>query len=814
MKNLRYFIVFAVILFMALGYKTYDQYQRIHQTEMLLMHNESKALANFIFAFRHTYQKAFLENHIAINEKMIHLLPVKSTSDISKDFSKSVKGEIIIRTVSDRPRNLENMANAFEMKMIHYFRDNPDKEEYFQHLGEDQFYSYVKPLYIKKSCLACHGKREDAIPSIRENYTRAYDYKLGEIRGLLNIEIKENEFFSILYDDFIKTLILTIILYVLFLIMIYQLLRKIRFNEEQYTHDIEQQLSFKTQELKKQKDMYETLFEKSSDGILILKEMQIVQCNQRAIKMIGAVNKEALLDTNLANISPKYQPDGQSSVSKANKMINYARAYGYHAFEWMHQTVSGDLFWVEVHLVPIVLLEEEMIHVTWRDISEQKEAQLKLLEQKEVLYYQAHHDALTGLYNRVFLNDKLTRTIEESKDSKATIAILFIDLDHFKQINDSLGHTVGDKVLKTIAERLKGTIDIHSIVARFGGDEFIIMVNQYHSLSIVSSLAQNILDVVRQPIHIDGRTLYLSSSIGISLYPQDESVDGNNLLKYADSAMYRAKDEGRNNFKFYQPEMTDHALERVMMKADLQEALKKNEFVVYYQPQVDGRKDKLVGLEALVRWNHPKMGLIPPFKFIPLAIESGIMVKIDQWVMQESMRQVALWYKENKIPGVLAINITLSHLRSHDFMPKLQKCMHKIGFNTKWLELEITEGEIMKKHEEAILKLEELSQKGIAIAVDDFGTEYSSLAYLRRLPIDKLKIDRSFIREIPENKDDMAIAKAIIALAQNLHLNIIAEGVETTEQKAFLLENGCFNIQGYLYGKPMSAKEFEAKFLS
>jgi EAL domain-containing protein (putative c-di-GMP-specific phosphodiesterase class I) len=278
--------------------------------------------------------------------------------------------------------------------------------------------------------------------------------------------------------------------------------------------------------------------------------------------------------------------------------------------------------------------------------------------------------------------------------------------------------------------------------------------------------------------------------------------------------MYRAKDEGRNNFKFYQPEMTNHALERVMMKADLQEALENKEFVVYYQPQVDGRTDKLVGLEALVRWNHPKMGLIPPFKFIPLAIESGIMVKIDQWVMQESMQQVALWYKEEKDPGILAINITLSHLRSHDFMPKLHKCMHKIGFNTQWLELEITEGEIMKKHEEAILKLEELSQKGIAIAVDDFGTEYSSLAYLRRLPIDKLKIDRSFIREIPENKDDIAIAKAIIALAQNLHLNIIAEGVETKEQKEFLLENGCFNIQGYLYGKPMPAEEFEAKFLS
>jgi len=809
MFKMKYFITFALLLFIALGYKTYEQYDHMQKTNRLILLNESKALANFISSFRKTYQKAFIEHQIDMTPEMVNLLPVKTISEISQRFAFTTKEDIVIRTVSDRPRNPENAANHFEIEMINYFNSHPDAP--YKFVEKEGVYNYVKPMYIEKSCLNCHGKREDAIPSIRKKYTTAYDYKLGELRGILNIKIKEQGYFEALYANFINRLALTVLLYVLFLILIYKLLKKIRKQEDQYTGKLESDIVSKTKELLKQKENFETLFEKSTDGILVIHDEKYIQCNEKAVEMLKCQSKDDILDHDISTFSPEFQPDGRSSVEKARELITEAMRSERFQAEWYTRRMNGEMFWTELSATPLWLEGRKVLYTTVRDISDEKLAQKKLQEQKDVLYYQAHHDALTALPNRILFNERLNYGIKKARKNDTKMALFFIDLDQFKQINDSLGHEVGDKVLQVVAERLRAKIGRQDTLARLGGDEFIVIMDNYGTEENVAQMAERILKVLIQPIHLESQTLYTSCSIGISLYPDDDK-EAENLLKFADAAMYNAKDEGRNNYQFYRTEMTEYAYERMVMKAGLREALENGEFVIYYQPQIDARDKSLIGLEALIRWEHPEMGLIHPQKFMPLAEENGLIVEIDRWVMKEAMMQVNSWYQQGYRPGVLALNLTLTHLRREDYIAYVQKSIEEVYFRSEWLELEITEGEVMKKFDEVITKLNILNNLGIAVAIDDFGTGHSSLSYLKKLPVNKLKIDKSFIDELPHNQEDAAIIRAIIALAKNLNLELLAEGVERKAQVDFLLENGCSKIQGFYFDPPLTSLELEEKY--
>jgi diguanylate cyclase (GGDEF)-like protein/PAS domain S-box-containing protein len=444
-----------------------------------------------------------------------------------------------------------------------------------------------------------------------------------------------------------------------------------------------------------------------------------------------------------------------------------------------------------------------------RNITEQKLTQERLLKHKEELIHQAHHDSLTGLPNRILFNDRLEQGIENSKRSGKKLALFFIDLDNFKEINDSLGHDVGDIVLQNVTKKLSAIVRGEDSIARLGGDEFtLIMQNLKHGQD-ASILAQKILKKFSKPIVANGNKLYVSCSIGISLYPDDgDSVQ--NLLKYADSAMYRAKEEGRNNFQFYSSDMTELAFERVVMETSLRAALKHKDFVVYFQPQIDAKEKKLIGMEALVRWNHSVMGIVSPAKFIPLAESSGLIIELDRFVMKSAMTQLAKWYEDGLNPGVLSLNLSVKQLKQKDFIDVFKKMMKKSGCKPEWLEFEVTESQIMTNPQEAIKILNSINELGVRLAVDDFGTGYSSLAYLKKLPIHKLKIDRSFVRDLPDDSEDAGITKAVIALAKSLNLDTIAEGVETKEQKDFIVENGCRNIQGYFYSRPLCATDMES----
>ena len=443
-----------------------------------------------------------------------------------------------------------------------------------------------------------------------------------------------------------------------------------------------------------------------------------------------------------------------------------------------------------------------------RNITEKKRADEKLIKQQEKLIHQAYHDALTGLPNRVLLYDRLEQGIEKAKRNDTKLALLFIDLDHFKEINDSLGHDVGDVVLKTVTQKLNEVVRSEDTLARLGGDEFTVMMQNLKQGQDASILAQKILKVLAEPINIEDNELYISSSIGISLYP-DDGATAQNLLKYADSAMYKAKAEGRNNFQFYSSEMTELAFERVVMEASLRAALKKGDFLVYYQPQINAKVCKLVGMEALVRWKHETMGIVSPAKFIPLAESTGLIVELDRFVMKNAVNQLVNWYKDGLNPGVLSLNLSVKQLKQKDFVEFLISVMDEYGCKAEWLELEVTESQIMANPKEAIEILDKISAIGVRLAVDDFGTGYSSLAYLKKLPINKLKIDQSFVRDLPDDEEDAAITKAVIALANSLNLELIAEGVETKEQKDFIITNGCENIQGYYYSKPLDVLEME-----
>ena len=438
---------------------------------------------------------------------------------------------------------------------------------------------------------------------------------------------------------------------------------------------------------------------------------------------------------------------------------------------------------------------------THTDITEAKAARE---EHQHVLEYQAHHDALTKLPNRLLFHDRLMQGIEKAQRHESQLAVFFIDLDRFKQINDSLGHDVGDKVLQEVSERLLHIMRKEDTLARLGGDEFTIIMEDVQKSQDASVLAEKILKSLVEPMDINGQTLYISSSIGISLYPQDDT-DAISLLKYADAAMYKAKEEGRDNFQFYSEEMTRLATEHIALEASLRKALLYQEFEVYYQPQINGITNKCIGLEALVRWNQPEVGLISPAKFIPLAEETGLIIYIDQWVMKTAMLQVVQWYKDGLDPGKLALNLAMKQLEHKDFIQMIKDMLEETACKPEWLALEVTEGQIMTNPDKAIELLREISLMGIELAVDDFGTGYSSLSYLKRLPIDKLKIDQSFVRDLPYDDEDIGITKSVIALSKSLNLEVIAEGVETEAQKDFLIQNDCENIQGYYYSKPIPA---------
>ncbi len=570
------------------------------------------------------------------------------------------------------------------------------------------------------------------------------------------------------------------------------------------------------QEIKKRLNAekeYQDLYDYSAGMQLSVdaKTAKIIKCNQTVADNLG-YSKEEIIGKSI------FRFHHRDSIDDVHRTFNKFIATGeVKNAELIAKRKDGSKMYVIFNVTSVRDENNNILYSrsTWTDISERKKMEEVLAKQnielkraKVHLQYQAEHDALTDLPNRNLFLDRLSQSIKHAKRNNKKVAVLFLDLDRFKEVNDSLGHHVGDELLKIISIRLQKNIRHSDTVSRIGGDEFTMIIDQIGSMEEIIDTVQKVINSINELVQIEEHQIYVTFSIGIAVYP-DDAKDSDSLLKNADAAMYKAKSEGRNNYQFYTSDMTKKALERITLEAELKEALINNELDVYYQMQMNIENNTLIGMEALSRWKHPKLGMIPPSKFIPLAERTGLILELDQWVMNQAITQWVKWIDSGLVPGKLSLNLSQIQLDSINFIEDISNLIKKHQIEPSLLMFEITESQIMNDIEHSIKQLHKLNELGIELAIDDFGTGYSSLSYLKQLPIDKLKIDQSFIRDIPDDLDDVEITKTIIAMANGLNLEVIAEGVETKEQNDFLLQNGCKEIQGYLYSKPSPAFEIE-----
>jgi diguanylate cyclase (GGDEF)-like protein/PAS domain S-box-containing protein len=438
--------------------------------------------------------------------------------------------------------------------------------------------------------------------------------------------------------------------------------------------------------------------------------------------------------------------------------------------------------------------------MVFRDVSAARALSLRMS-------YLAQHDTLTALPNRTLLNDRLIQAMALAHRNRHQLALLFLDVDRFKHINDSLGHGIGDRLLQSVAQRLLACVRSTDTVSRQGGDEFVVLLSQVTHARDAAVISDKILAALSAPHSIDRHDLHVTVSIGVVTYP-DDGTEAETLLKNADFAMYHAKDSGRNNYQFFKPDMNVRAVERQSLESALRQTIKRQELVLHYQPKMNLETGEIIGVEALIRWHHPLLGLVPPAQFIPIAEECGFIVPIGRWVLREACRQARAWQDAGLPPMSIAINISAVELRATDFVAGVHAILTETGLEPRYLELELTETFLMQDFKSTTAALQALKDMGVRLALDDFGTGHSSLSYLKRFPIDTLKIDQSFVRNLTTDADDASIVSAMISMGKSLHMRVVAEGVETRDQLSFLKEQNCPEGQGYYLSHPVVAGEF------
>jgi diguanylate cyclase (GGDEF)-like protein/PAS domain S-box-containing protein len=540
-------------------------------------------------------------------------------------------------------------------------------------------------------------------------------------------------------------------------------------------------------------DRYRSLVEMSPDIIAVYHKGKIDYINEGGCKIFGATSPQEIIGQSLS----RFVPDNHiQRLTVLEPFLEYETDV-IQRFEIEMIRLDGELIDVEMATMPILYEGKMVKQVIGRDITERKRTE-------KTIQNMAFYDALTGLPNRNKFRQELNQVL--TKPGSEKLAVLFLDLDRFKIINDTKGHTIGDLLLKKVASRLVGSIQKDGIVSRHGGDEFIILLKNMEKEK-VGHMAQKILNEFSEPLHLDDQEFYVTPSIGISLYPGD-ATDEETLIKLADIAMYAAKERGKNNFQFYSSQYSGHSSRKMEIENGLRKAIEHEQLLLNYQPQMELDSGELVGIEALVRWMHPVYGLVPPNEFIPLAEETGLIVPLGKWILEKACEQNKRWQEAGNIKVPIAVNISVRQFQDDYFVDSVKKSLQQVGLDPQYLELEITES-IMQNFERSVVILNELKEIGVKISIDDFGTGYSSLSYLKHLPIDNLKIDKSFVDDIPDHSNRGSIVKTIIDMGHNLNYTVIAEGIESPDQVEFLKEHNCKIGQGYFYSRPLPADEIE-----
>jgi diguanylate cyclase (GGDEF)-like protein/PAS domain S-box-containing protein len=532
--------------------------------------------------------------------------------------------------------------------------------------------------------------------------------------------------------------------------------------------------------------------------------LKVIDANAAAQRNLG-YTRDQLLSLTASQLFTDEGPDPEGLARKLRDPNPRT------PFEIQQRAKDGTQRSVELSVQPLELGSRRLLSLTAHDVTVRRKAQAQLLEKQQHLDHLAHHDQLTGLPNRLYLAAHLPGAIEEAKRTSAMLAVLFLDLDRFKHINDSRGHETGDKLLKAVAQRIRATMRNEDVVVRMGGDEFIVVLKTVRNTDQVSEAAGRITEALSAPIIVDGRPLVTTASIGVSLYPRD-GADMGELLRHSDTAMYQAKDRGRNNFQLFSPVMARRLKERMAIETSLRNAMNAGQLDVHYQPIVDISSRRVVALESLLRWKHPSHGFIPPERFVAVAEECGLIVPIGEFVLARAVEDLEKWRVAGCVQVPVAVNISAVQLQRSNLPATITMLTQSHNVSPKLLQLELTESAVFERregrtgesNEDAVARLREL---GVRIAIDDFGTGYSSLSYLKRWRVDYLKIDRSFVRDLVTDMSDLAIVGAIIAMARHLHIEVVAEGIEGWQQLEKLRQLGCHLAQGYLLAKPVPEEQ-------
>jgi diguanylate cyclase (GGDEF)-like protein/PAS domain S-box-containing protein len=543
---------------------------------------------------------------------------------------------------------------------------------------------------------------------------------------------------------------------------------------------------------------YHSLFDNAIEGIFRTStEGHYLDANPALARIYGFESPTDLISS-LRDIRRQLYVD----PARREEFMRIIKARGsISGFESQVYRRNGDVIWISEN-ARAVFEHGQVVYYegTVEDITERRLYQARIEQQ-------ANYDTLTGLANRSLLNDRIQQAIFTAASYGTRLAVVFVDLDRFKFINDSLGHHVGDELLKAMADRFRSSVRDHDTVARLGGDEFVLLINGQGEPDSVGTTMERMLQLISHPWRSAYGEFEVTCSIGVALYPDDGS-DADTLLKHADSAMYRAKEHGRNNFQFFTDDLNRVMKERLELESNLRRALDRGQFELLYQPRVDLKTRELTGCEALIRWQLPGRGVVAPARFIPIAEETGLIGPIGRWVLQTACAQNKAWQDAGLKPAVVAVNVSPRQFRRDDLVQTITEVLEQTKLEPRWLEIEITENMVMHDGEHMVEMLRAIKRLGVQIAVDDFGTGYSSLSYLKRFPVDRLKVDRSFVQDMANDADSAAIVRTIIALGHNLGLKVVAEGVETEEQIAFLADNACDELQGYYFSKPVSGWRF------
>lgn len=839
------FIIAATIL---ITFYLYHQAQRIVETRALA---RAHTLQTYFASMRYVYHRQFLGSGLDLNDSTIGFLPAHAAALISDEFSRRMPDGTTIRNVSDRPRNPLNQADEHERRAIERFARSPGLKETFSTINQNntEYFFYAAPMKIEPYCIQCHGHKEEVNPYIARRYDTAYGYKIGDIRGITSIKVPKHHLDQQSMSIFWKEVVFGWSIILFLLGIIYYAIRELTFKDAESKKQLQLDVIRKTAELSTQSIELDEAYQRQQYLFSILRTLSdtnqilltaqsldelisstadslvsntaflcviiaLVEEEELRIKALRGIDEKwtvlpidlKVLQENHSRIITDFKADASEECRNRAEKLGLTALY---VTPLRKDGYPGDAFGVMTICTTRKqgFGQEEKMMID--ELSGDLGYAINAFYHKENILKLSYYDSLTELPNRYLLMERCTQAMKTSARTLQYGALLFIDLDNFKSINDIKGHLSGDNVLKRMGHRLRMILRQSDTVSRFGGDEFVVLIENIgtdhnNAAKIAQQNAQKILDIAKEPFIIDDEPFYLTASVGIVLFDGEE-ITTNNLFAYADSAMYAAKNNGRNTLRFYDAALQETMALQAKMLQDLRAAVERHALHLAYQEQVD-HQGETVGVEVLLRWEHPEKGSIPPSQFIPLAEESGVIVPLGRWILEQAVKQLSCWSTD---PGRrswrLSVNVSPKQFEQEDFVSQLKDLIYAAHIDPAKLRLELTEGLLIRDAEQAMAKINELKAIGFTLSIDDFGTGYSSLSYLKHLPIDELKIDQSFVKALPESNSDQTIIRTMIAIAEAFGLEVIAEGVETSEQFEALRNMGCSLFQGYFFSYPKRA---------